>query len=69
MLDASAKLPSGLLSGNVVTLGSFDQCLYVESTSSEAVKGKYCFGSVKVKVSLRSSLNSFALLETLLGRS
>ncbi|XP_072158368.1 nose resistant to fluoxetine protein 6 isoform X2 [Bemisia tabaci] len=45
MLDASSKVPSSLLAGNVVDLGNFDQCLAVRSDASDAhlhVVGKYC---------------------------
>lgn len=30
MLDATAKLPSGILSGNLNQFGDFDECLSVE---------------------------------------
>lgn len=53
--DAAAKLPSGLLSGNINQLGNFDQCLSVHSaahsaprssvhgqTTEDPVRGKYC---------------------------
>lgn len=51
--DAAAKLPSGLLSGNINQLGNFDQCLNVQSANQQAniasghsaedpVRGKYC---------------------------
>lgn len=40
MYDASAKLPSGILNGNVNQFGDFDQCVNVEGM--DAIQGKYC---------------------------
>lgn len=56
VLDSGAKIPSGILNGNVNQFGDFDQCLRVQepprsrsgnlwdSDSSEttAIQGKYC---------------------------
>lgn len=51
MFDASAKLPSGILNGNVNQFGDFDQCLRVQEPSQtkrgirsndEGIRGKYC---------------------------
>lgn len=51
MYDSAAKLPTGLLAGNINHLGNFDQCLSVHSAPStddtatadpDAVRGKYC---------------------------
>lgn len=49
MLDSSAKLPSGLLNGNVNQLGDFDQCLDV-ADSVEKIKGQYCLASLQPEV-------------------
>lgn len=51
MYDAAAKLPTGLLAGNINQLGNYDQCLRVHSGSAadegdandaDPVRGKYC---------------------------
>jgi hypothetical protein len=47
--DASAKLPSGILRGNVNQLGDFDQCLAVTSQDEPRIDGKYCLASVDVE--------------------
>lgn len=39
--DASAKLPSGILNGNLNQFGDFDQCLNV-ATSDNNIQGQYC---------------------------
>lgn len=43
MLDASSKIPSGLFSGNLIDLGSFDECVSIEHINrSEKIFGSYC---------------------------
>ena len=39
--DASAKLPSGILNGNLNQFGDFDQCLDV-TTPDNNFQGQYC---------------------------
>lgn len=51
MLDSSAKIPSGLLRGNVNQYGDFDQCLgvaaHVKVTNKTIkIQGKYCLASI-----------------------
>ncbi|XP_047545591.1 nose resistant to fluoxetine protein 6-like [Vanessa atalanta] len=55
MLDATAKIPSGLLQGNGIQLGDFDQCLGIrarvqlDTGSVVKIQGKYCLAMVDVK--------------------
>ncbi|XP_048480856.1 uncharacterized protein LOC105395465 [Plutella xylostella] len=55
MLDATAKVPSGLLQGNGIQLGDFDQCLgsrarvQLDTGSVVKVQGQYCLVQVDVK--------------------
>ncbi|CAK1578058.1 unnamed protein product [Parnassius mnemosyne] len=44
MFDATAKPPSGILSGNANQYGDFDECLEIDGT----VRGKYCLASLQV---------------------
>ncbi|XP_018359390.1 PREDICTED: uncharacterized protein LOC108758780 [Trachymyrmex cornetzi] len=51
MLDSSAKIPSGLLRGNVNQLGDYDQCLGVLAhvkvdEKTIRIQGKYCLATV-----------------------
>ncbi|XP_066139073.1 nose resistant to fluoxetine protein 6-like [Euwallacea fornicatus] len=48
MLDASAKLQSGLLSGNIFNFGDFDECLKVQVDKGEigTIQGQYCTVSI-----------------------
>ncbi|XP_048511653.1 nose resistant to fluoxetine protein 6-like [Athalia rosae] len=41
MIDATAKFPSGILSGNIRSMGNFDQCLLVQHPAGN-YQGKYC---------------------------
>lgn len=50
VLDSSAKLPSGVLNGNVNQFGDFDQCLSVEATNNN-LQGKYCVAYLQPTVS------------------
>lgn len=43
--DASAKVSSGILNGNVNQLGDFDECLNVVTKSFQ---GKYCLASIRI---------------------
>lgn len=55
MLDATAKIPSGVLQGNGIQLGDFDQCLgsrarvQLDTGSVVKVQGKYCLARLDVK--------------------
>ncbi|XP_047545507.1 nose resistant to fluoxetine protein 6 [Vanessa atalanta] len=46
MFDATAKPPSGILSGNGNQYGDFDECLGIDG----AVRGKYCLASLQVSI-------------------
>lgn len=49
MYDASAKIPSGILSGNLNQYGDFTMCLNVLSEDEE-IRGKYCLASIQFHV-------------------
>lgn len=55
MLDATAKIPSGLLQGNGIQLGDFEQCLgsrarvQLDTGSVVKIQGKYCLALIDVK--------------------
>lgn len=44
MYDSSAKIPSGLITGNIKQLGNYDECLRVKS--SAGFIGQACTASV-----------------------
>lgn len=47
MYDSSAKIPSGILSGNVNQFGDFDQCLNVNEQEL-GIKGQYCLAFIEM---------------------
>lgn len=49
MHDASAKIPSGILNGNLNQLGDFDQCVNSASPDGKFT-GKYCLAYIQIKV-------------------
>ncbi|KAJ9599467.1 hypothetical protein L9F63_010054, partial [Diploptera punctata] len=52
MYDSSAKIPSGLLNGNVNQYGDIDQCLSVKSPSrGGVVTGRYCLTTMALNLS------------------
>lgn len=57
--DASAKLPSGILNGNLNQLGDFDMCLSAAPEKNN-FRGQYCLARVMVSVP-----NSFQFLSYL----
>jgi hypothetical protein len=54
MMDANAKIPSGLMRGNTNQLGDFDLCtkisqkIKISETNSMKMKGKYCLANIDV---------------------
>lgn len=43
MLDASSKIPTGILAGNIIDLGSFDECLDIEDRFNRpTIKSQHC---------------------------
>ncbi|XP_002133659.2 O-acyltransferase like protein-like [Drosophila pseudoobscura] len=59
MFDSWGSLPSGMLYGNMLDLGNYDECLNVDHavTASHSVRGKYCFAQVSLAASISSLLN------------
>ncbi|XP_059485096.1 nose resistant to fluoxetine protein 6-like isoform X2 [Neocloeon triangulifer] len=58
VLDANAKIPSGILEGNVDLLGDYEQCLSVVSHSEKKetkIRGKYCLPEIEFSVNENSS--------------
>lgn len=49
VFDASAKVSSGILSGNINNFGDFNECLQARS-SAKSASGKYCLAYVNVDV-------------------
>ncbi|KAK6625957.1 hypothetical protein RUM43_006256 [Polyplax serrata] len=62
MFDASAKLPSGVLQGNINQYGDFDECLSINAVfkkpdpkgDSLGIRGKYCLANVDLYTELQN---------------
>ncbi|XP_033214112.1 O-acyltransferase like protein-like [Belonocnema kinseyi] len=47
MLDSSSKIPSGILTGNIVDLGMFDECMSVQAKKEKIeIRGRHCMYSI-----------------------
>lgn len=49
MVDSSAKIPSGILRGNLNQYGDFDECINI---FNNGMSGKYCLAAIKLKRSI-----------------
>ncbi|XP_044593222.1 O-acyltransferase like protein-like [Cotesia glomerata] len=51
MFDASSKIPSGLIQGNIKDLGMYDQCITVNVTvGNEIIRGQHCMYALDVNI-------------------
>ncbi|KAB0797842.1 hypothetical protein PPYR_08835 [Photinus pyralis] len=57
MYDSNAKIPSGILNGNINQLGDFDLCLSVDEKKLQ-LKGQYCLASLQIKTPLNGQLSA-----------
>ncbi|XP_023719923.1 nose resistant to fluoxetine protein 6 isoform X5 [Cryptotermes secundus] len=59
MYDASTKIPSGLVTGNVQQLGNYDQCLRIEVQNGDvlAFRGQQCRATIHFEVTGEDSGN------------
>ena len=65
VLDATAKLQSGILVGNLVSIGNFDQCIAVKDvqTSFGPFSGKHCLTSFTwTNDTFRTAVESFNII-------
>lgn len=57
MFDASSKIQSTILSGNLIDFGGFDQCLSIEEqTNSGVIKGQHCMVEMSPSVKITEIL-------------
>lgn len=55
MLDATAKITSGVLRGNINQFGDFDQCMQVKTVVKVTpeipvrIRGKYCLAHIEIQ--------------------
>ncbi|KAH8241177.1 hypothetical protein KR032_001434 [Drosophila birchii] len=65
MIDSWGSLPSGLLYGTFYDLGNFDECLKIheEISSSQTIKGKYCFLAVPLKNVIDTGIDALETMQ------
>ncbi|XP_008549691.1 O-acyltransferase like protein-like isoform X1 [Microplitis demolitor] len=57
MFDASSKLPSGLIRGNLKDLGMYDQCIAVNVTKNNTIiRGRHCMYTAAITLSDATTL-------------
>lgn len=67
MQDSNAKVPSGILHGNIHQYGHFEQCLSIVANSGN-IQGQFCLTNVQFIIpdslcSLKLLMEKFALQE------
>ncbi|XP_046965866.1 nose resistant to fluoxetine protein 6-like [Vanessa cardui] len=61
-IDASGKIPSGILVGNLADLGSYHQCLNIQYLADELdVQGKYCL--IHVPLNQNTKMDNSQILD------
>ncbi|KAL3173279.1 hypothetical protein MRX96_012406 [Rhipicephalus microplus] len=65
LADSSGKMPMGVMTGSLATLGSFDQCLSVrhEEEDGDTIVGKYCTLNIQFPGLPRPFKNSSELIK------
>lgn len=62
--DATTKMQSGILDGNLADMGDFNQCLSVTTNiSHRSLAGKYCIVSLTVPLEITNEVNKFYALK------
>ena len=51
MIDASSKIPNGILTGNIFDLGMFDECVGItENRYGREIRGKHCIYALELNI-------------------
>lgn len=59
MIDASSKIPNGILTGHIFDLGMFDECLSVQVNKYDIeIRGRHCIYSLILKSNDLSSVDA-----------
>jgi hypothetical protein len=59
VFDASTKIPSGLVPGNIQQLGNYDQCLRIDVRDGDvpAFRGQQCLATIRLVVAAEDNGN------------
>lgn len=64
VLDAASKVPAGILIGNILELGMFDECVNVKSNSNSAnIQGQHCIISLSMPTKFFNDVSKIMLLQ------
>ncbi|KAH8312733.1 hypothetical protein KR044_012560, partial [Drosophila immigrans] len=71
VIDSWGSIPSGMLYGNLIDMGNYDECIKLNQAISDNhnIKGKYCFAKIALRVNIKiavcfPSTCSAALMDT-----
>ncbi len=58
MLDSWGRIPNGIISGTVLSLGDYDQCVDIENIDirGQLINGKYCLLKIMPQMPTKGSL-------------
>jgi len=58
VIDSWGTFPNGLLYGNVIDMGNYDECIGINKAIPDnyKIKGKYCFAKISLQVDIRIAI-------------
>lgn len=58
VLDANGRIPTGVMKGNDVSMGLYDECVDVEHLLDDdnVIKGKYCYSGLVIPLSILDNI-------------
>ncbi len=61
VLDATAKIPTGLLDGTIADYGEYEECLNIKVTEEEplTINGKYCMALISTPIPPKPEILTF----------
>lgn len=63
MLDANGRIPTGLMKGNNIDMGLYDECVALEhklelyNEHVHTIKGKYCLSGLIIPLNLNTTIS------------
>lgn len=56
MLDSSGRVPQGVLQGNSIDLGNYDECVNIhEELETGDINGRYCYSGLAIPLRLTNT--------------
>lgn len=61
VVDAASKIPSGVLNGNIIDLGMYDECLAIkEKKNHTEIRGRHCMYNMKINLNVTNIVLSLS---------